>query len=92
VLPKNPPAGWGNIDGELAEVYFDRFGNLALLQQSINSEIGNKSFSDKKPFLEQSSFTLTQKIALKSTWDVAAIDERQVELAELAVAAWPINV
>jgi hypothetical protein len=93
VLPQNPSSdGWGKIEPDLAEVYFNRFGNLALLQQSINSQIGNQSFSGKKPFLQQSSFSLTRKIALRATWDVKAIDDRRLELAELAVTTWPVNV
>lgn len=41
VLPQNPSLAWGQIEGEVADAFFNRLGNLALMKQIINSDIGN---------------------------------------------------
>src|ERR1700688_3432210 len=40
ILPQNPSSAWGHIDPETAKAYYNRIGNLTLLQKKINSDIG----------------------------------------------------
>ena len=47
-------------------------------------------FLAKKEALRASPFTLTSEIADKAQWGVDEIEERQRELATLAVDAWPL--
>jgi hypothetical protein len=92
VLPENPGNNWGNVPPDVAKAYYRRIGNLALCSRPINGSIGNDSFPDKKPFLEQSDFKLTKSIASNfQEWGVAQIDERQKSLAALAVKTWPLR-
>lgn len=90
VLPGSSDELWDNFDPELAAAYHKRIGNLALLQASKNSDIGNTDFISKKRVYEGSTFLLTKEIADKNTWGPVEIDERQNKLAELAVKTWPL--
>lgn len=89
ILPENPSPAWGHIEPEKAEEYYTRIGNLALLKQKINSEIGNSGFSAKKPYYKNSDFMLTNGLTRYKTWGIHEIEERQKELTKLAIKAWP---
>jgi Protein of unknown function (DUF1524) len=62
---------------------------LALLKGSVNSKLGNIGFDKKRPELAKSGFSLTNTIAKESNWDEKEISQRQQQLADLAVKAWP---
>lgn len=91
VLPQNPSEGWGHISQEIAESFYNRLGNLALLSQEANSLAGNATFAEKKPILQDSSFKLTQMIGKSKRWTHVDIENRQKKMAELALKAWPID-
>ena len=91
VLPESPEGNWPNVSDEEAEAFWRRIGNLALMQSTANSLIGNSSFKEKKPVLAKSSFSLTKEIATKAQWDPKSIAERQGRLAKLAVKTWPLD-
>lgn len=90
ILPENPDGNWPNVEPELAGAYYNRLGNMVILQASKNSLIGNSAFSDKKPVLQSSGYLLTSDVAEKATWGVTEISERQKELAALAIKTWPL--
>lgn len=92
VLPENPGSNWPQIDDETAATYYRRIGNLALLQASKNTIIGNSPFSAKKAVLQESTYQLTKQIGDQKEWGVAQITARQQQLARLAVQTWPINL
>jgi hypothetical protein len=90
VLPRNPTSSdWPSFSKDEVDLWAYRLGNLALLSVGPNGKIGNKPWSIKKPVLESSALTLTQQAGGYDEWDQAAISDRQVKLAELAVTAWP---
>jgi Protein of unknown function DUF262/Protein of unknown function (DUF1524) len=91
VLPENPDSGWG-VAPDVAEAFYKRMGNLALLSTPVNNddEVGNKAFVVKKPFLQAAPFKLTQEIAAYSKWGPEEIGKRQEALAKLAVETWPL--
>lgn len=90
--PENPSDAWGYLDVETTRTYFNRIGNLALLQKKPNADIGNLGFSEKCLFYEISPFQLRSSLAKHSTWGPEQIEERQRWLAELVVKAWPNKV
>ena len=92
VLPENPDANWPDIDPETAATYYRRIGNLALLQASRNTLIGNNPFSIKKPVLRASTYQLTKEIGERKQWGVPQITARQQRLAKLALETWPIDL
>jgi hypothetical protein len=92
VLPKTPGAAWSHITSDIADIYTNRLGNLALLQRSPNCDVGNASFLEKIEIYRQSNFILTQRISEVDTWGKTEIEERQAQLADLAVSAWSMTV
>lgn len=91
VLPQNPSVAWGQIEEEVADAFFSRLGNLALMKQMINFELGNAGFDAKKGALAESDFKLTRMIADSDTWMPTNIETRQKFLADLALRTWPIS-
>ena len=93
VLPQNPSDAWKLIDEEITRAYYSRIGNLALMKSQPNVEIGNASFSEKRPHYAKSEYKLTARIAADFTdWNVEEISKRQEGLARLAVKTWPIEI
>lgn len=92
ILPENPLNNWSHVDPETARAFYKRIGNMALMENKINSDIGNEGFMIKRPYYEQSPFELTAELKNYSSWGVKEIEERQNYLADLAVKAWPSKV
>jgi hypothetical protein len=90
IMPQNPGADWSSIDSDILRSYFNRLGNLALLDTRVNRSVGNASFTDKLEHYGRSPFRLTQMISQSSSWGPAEIESRQDQLARLAVSAWPL--
>ena len=90
VLPRSPGANWPGIESAIHSTYHKRLGNMALLPQTPNADIGNAPFDDKKKAFEASEYYLTQEIATEPVWGPAEIEKRQSRLSELAVRAWSL--
>jgi Protein of unknown function DUF262/Protein of unknown function (DUF1524) len=90
ILPIKPSADW-NIPAETAAVFYKRLGNMILLPAKTNVEAGNKSFEDKKPFINKSKLTTTLDVLAYAHWGQAEISERQKKLAEIAPKVWPLS-
>lgn len=92
VLPRKPEGNWPQFSDEVAEAFYRRLGNMALLQAKTNSNLKSGPFSEKKPILAASPYELTRQIGTVSEWNVEAIATRQASLARLAVQTWPMAV
>jgi hypothetical protein len=92
ILPEQPESNWPSIAPELAEAYFNRIGNMALLQAKKNSTIGNAAFTEKQKVFAKSAYLLTAEIGSKSQWSTAEIQQRQKQLAKVAVETWPLAI
>ncbi len=92
VLPRNPGANWPHISLEVAISMHNRLGNLVLLQTSLNRQVANAGFDIKKPFLRDSTYTLTAMVAAQTQWGPDEIKNRQAALAAIASKAWPLLV
>jgi len=77
---------------ETIRTYYNRIGNLALLQRRLNSDIGNLGFSEKRQLYQDSPFQLTSSLTEYSSWGTEEIEARQKWLADLAVKAWSNKV
>lgn len=89
ILPRNPSgAGWAGFDEETSKEYKNRLGNLCLLKRSENNGMGNENYQQKLVVFQKSSLKLTKGLPKIAGWTPSAIDERQIELAEIAVATW----
>lgn len=89
VLPRKPDDHWKGFKEDDVRQKATRLGNLALMLASDNSKLGSQAFKEKKKVFKGSPYTLTSGIAEYDDWTAATIDERQEELAELAVKTWP---
>src|SRR5262249_16898164 len=92
VFPRNAKAeDWPAFKDVDPGEWSGRLGNLALLQKSKNTKIGNKPFSAKKPILAASVLLLTKMVGDEDDWTPETIQARQNELAALAVEVWPVE-
>lgn len=80
IYPEKFDEYWGKIDGK----YIQNLGNLVLLDKSINSNIGNKKYSDKqKTILEKSTLITTKEVFENNkNWNIAEIEKRKNSLIE----------
>jgi hypothetical protein len=90
VLPRDPEGNWPHFTDDEVRQNSTRLGNLALMRASDNSVLKSAGFEEKKVVLADSPYSLTAQIGQQAEWTPATIQERQKELAELAVRAWPI--
>lgn len=90
ILPRNARLSeWPSFSEDEQKTYVHRIGNLCLLQRGPNGRIGNKGWAIKQPILALSNFELTKDAAGEEDWIKDSIDQRQSELARLALSAWP---
>lgn len=91
ILPQNPGEEW-NIDQYKADQYVNRLGNMCLLDQKVNRQIGNLTYSEKKEKYRLSKFATTRKIPEHyNDWDENTILSRQKQMAKRAVNIWKLN-
>ena len=91
VLPQNPGENWPNVEPAVHSTYYRRLGNMALLPETPNRDIGNDAFVDKKPIYKSSSYNLTKEIADETQWGSIEIENRQQRMAKLAIKSWPLR-
>lgn len=95
IIPQNPntPLAWQQELGEswntIRDTYLHTLGNLTLT--AYNSELSDKSFSDKKTIeggFNNSPLFLNDLVRTASTWNEAAINKRAQVLADQAIQVW----
>jgi hypothetical protein len=92
ILPENPGANWPQFSDEQAEAAVYRLGNFAMLESSVNRDLGNRPFAEKRPVYAQSSFELTRRVAQDNEeWALDRLAERQRWMARQATALWRIG-
>jgi putative uncharacterized protein SCO5329 len=87
IYPKTPLQGREFPNHE--DVVY-RLGNLTLLGKGINVAIKNSSFEEKRLKYKDSDILMTRELLKWDTWTESSIDERQRQLAELAVEIWKL--
>ncbi len=90
ILPITPGKEWPDTDTEVSRAYYNRLGNLTIINSKENSKLGNQSFSKKKIVYKSSAFQLTKSICKYTDWDIDSIKDRQKDMAKLAPKIWPI--
>lgn len=91
ILPENPSAEWSAYFSEARQKDFIyRLGNLALLEPTLNRQVGNSLLADKLRLYAQSSYSQPKAIsdAGLQEWRPAALEERQRHMAQRAVHIW----
>ena len=90
VLPETPEGNWPQFLEEDWALYRKRIGNLCLMRAKDNSTVKSAPFADKRVVYAESAYQLTRDVASAGEWTTSAIDDRQKELAELAVKTWSV--
>lgn len=91
VLPEKPGDNYPQFTAEAKKLYAKRLGNLTLLTHKINSDLKSSAFDVKKGEYAKSELSITTSIAAFDSWTTERIDERQNNMADLAVKAWPLK-
>ena len=90
-MPESIQEGWDNIEDRDHDQFVYRLGNMTILNKSINRDLGNTDFKNKKAKYSESEFAITQRVAKEnSTWDPERIAEHQKWIARQATAIWRI--
>ena len=78
----------GSDFDRIHKTYLHNIGNLILTE--FNSEIGNKSFADKKHKLNTSSLNFRLDVINRDIWDEASIKEHQANMIEWFLDTFPL--
>jgi hypothetical protein len=90
ILPRKPEGNWPQFTPDEVDSHWRRIGNMVLLHRKANSDLKNAGWAEKRRRFKEHKYTLTAQVAAVSEWDVTAISKRQVDLAKLALRAWPV--
>ena len=90
ILPEKPEGNWPQFTKDEAAIYYRRIGNMVLHSKKVNSELKSGGFSEKRPRYEDCPYELTSQVGMMDKWTKELICERQGQLAQLAITAWPI--
>ena len=92
IMPQKIGEEWkaelGENFDEVHKTYLHNIGNLILTE--FNSEIGNKSFSDKKHKLETSSLNFRLDIIKRDSWNQKSIIEHQSNMIKWLLDTFPL--
>jgi hypothetical protein len=94
VLPSNPAQDWSPVvksDPKVVVECAARLGNLCLLTEGMNREAGRAGYGKKRKIYEASELLTTRHVSTFPTWTRKSIEERQMWLANKAVAIWRLD-
>lgn len=91
IMPQTLSADWSHIRPEEHEEYLHTLGNLSVT--GYNSELSNKSFSEKRDIIRENSkaVILNSDVIDKESWNVAYIQARAKRLAEIVLTRYKID-
>lgn len=94
IMPESYSANWNeDIPESVHQDFVYRLGNYTLLEDHLNRECANKSFSAKREIYQKSKYKLANQISEKYLdWSANHIVEYQEYLAKLAAQIWRIDV
>ncbi len=92
ILPKGSTrlADWPGFTAEQHRSYRQNIGNLTLLRKRPNEKAGDGPFITKVPAHAASTLSITVGLAKLKAWTPRNVDQRAGDLAEYAIAAWPL--
>ena len=90
IMPQTSSSVWDTHFTRTEQVeYMNRLANFSPLETEINEKLKNDwSFTKKAVYYKKSSYALTKRLSNFSDWSPATIDQRQEEMAKIAVAIW----
>jgi hypothetical protein len=91
ILPKRYQNSWQAPRKEFPggpEKYIYRLGNMTLIPEELNHELGNAPFDVKREEFAKQNLDITRRIAEANKWTAEEINRRQNWMAGLAVKIW----
>lgn len=88
ILPQTPNDWWINEFDADPDEYKHRIGNLTLT--TLNSELGNKTFDEKKQKYEKDPFLITRKLCKFDSWECDDINRRSLMIAQKLIELFPV--
>ena len=88
ILPQTPDDWWIDEFDADPDEYKHRIGNLTLT--TLNSELGNKTFDEKKQKYEKDPFIETRELCQFDTWTYKDINNRSEKIAHKLIELFPI--
>lgn len=92
IMPQKLTESWkdelGGNYNDIHKKYLHNIGNLILTE--FNSEIGNKSFSEKTNKLNTSSLSFRLDVINKNIWDEASIKTHQTKMISYFLDTFPL--
>jgi uncharacterized protein with ParB-like and HNH nuclease domain len=92
IMPQTLEDSWkvelGEHFSEIHKTYLHNIGNLILTE--FNSEIGNKSFEEKKRKLATSSLNYRLDVINKNTWNKDSIKDHQTNMVKWFLSTFPL--
>lgn len=91
IMPQNLSSDWGYIRSEEHEEYLHTLGNLSVT--GYNSELSNKSFSEKQEIIRENSkaVILNSDVLNKTNWNIEDIQARSKRLAKIILTRYKID-
>ena len=94
IFPQTPTDSWkesfADIDEADYRFYIGSIGNLLLLSSSMNSELQNKDFADKKEGYSK-GLPSAIKVAKQTEWTPTQIEKRGLRLLDFMEERWDIK-
>jgi hypothetical protein len=91
VLPRKANKNeWSTFKEDEMPFYAFRLGNMTLLKEKSNNDLGNKPFAVKKPILAASKLKINSVFGVAPDWDKGEIEKRQTIFGLLAVGIWKL--
>lgn len=92
ILPKKPEMNYPKFSEEVYEQYLKRLGNLTIMNTKLNNKQKNVKFENKKKEYQKSDIEITKSLSTyDGDWCPEYIEQRQSELAEIALKVWSIK-
>ena len=91
IMPQTPNSDWGHISPEEHEQWCHTLGNLSVT--GYNSELSNKSFTEKKEIIKENSkaIVLNQDVWNQDAWGIMNITKRAERLSEIILSRYKIE-
>ena len=92
ICPINPQDGWEHFTDEELDALTSRLGNMVLLEESYNRDLGNAEYDVKRTAYGRSAYESTRNVAESyDEWTPDRLHVRQSSMARMAIGIWRVT-
>lgn len=93
IFPQTPSDDWKRYLGDdfkFMTEHVHRIGNVTIMDSSLNTSSGNKSYPDKINVYKQSKYTMTNRLPREyEAWNKESFEKRNDQMIGYALEVWP---